>query len=151
MDNDNLMTFKASDTLAGYRDSSDRNLAHACLPTKGRVCLYCRSPVASTAHHPLQSPGWDWAGQMWAGSAPGTQAHPHSCAKACLAWLDFVGCGYKKVWLYMERMAACKRSPKHHFRPEASTAGTYIERHKLSYSLHPIPLSRSALDSSSSQ
>lgn len=127
------MTFKACDTLAGYRDSSDRNLAHACLPTKGRVCLYCRCPAASTAHRPLQSPGWDWAGQMWAGSAPGSQAHPHSCAKTCLAWLDFVGRDYKKMWLYLERMAACrgrggKRSPKHHFRPEGSTAGTCIER-----------------------
>lgn len=74
-------------------------------------------------------------GQMWAGSA-----HPHSCARTCLARLDFVGCDCKKVWLYLERMVACrggggKRSPS-----------TISAAASIQYLLS----SRSALDSSPS-
>lgn len=39
VDNDNPMTFKAADTLAGYPDSSD-----------GKFCLCCGGSTASTAH-----------------------------------------------------------------------------------------------------
>lgn len=75
----------------------------------------------------------------WAGGAPGSQAHPCSSAKTRPARLDGVGCGWKKEWLFLERMAACgggggKRSPNI---TESTSAGTYTEGRKLSPSLHP--------------
>jgi len=108
------MTFKAGDTLAGYADSSRRNL-RPCLPACKQRAEFACTAVALQPALPTARPGSPAGG--WAGGAPDHRLVPAPVPKPALPhWISWAVAGRKhgyfwRGWLPEEGRGGGKRSP----------------------------------------
>lgn len=114
------MTFKAGDTLADYPDSSDGNLAHACLPAN-ILQEPCSQHCPPPSLEPWQGMG---LGRCGLGVFPDHglihTAVPKPALPGLISWAVAVrNCGCIWRGWYLQGWG-WQKEPQHHYRPEGS-------------------------------